>query len=581
MKKINRIAVFHCTARVGSAWACAEGICLTLERMGYEVLDCGRPEQMRVSVEQLSGVDLIILSAPEWYTAELKTIYGNAWNKLSAIKVAWFAESAHRDDRDFSFADVRDLVNYCYYPAIQDAHEFGGIWLPFGVDTNIFYPKPVTRNIDVGFLGAMYPKRTEYVKRINYPITYINSVSDPNYLRSFELLADAYSSVQIFVNLPALSRLLVTKVTEIMACGTMLITPKPDHDSALRNLDQFEDGKHLIYYDPNKPEEIARILTELKKKPLEVSRIANNGLEKVIWADSLDKRLQRIIQDVEFGFKYIPLIESNKPSIELPFPLISTTQGKYFICNENEFVQNALTKDGNFEPLASGIAIAIAKLIRGTVVDIGANIGAFSIPVARALPNNRIVSYEPQRMVFMHFCSNLLVNKLINVFPRNIAIGFQVDGKSSISVPDFNVFTDEHTGSVSLNADVQRMRGMIDGVPEPSKWASKYELVPILDLDSALHNENVAFIKIDVEGMELQVLRSGEATLTSQKPCLFFEAWLLPQFSTMRSELLTFIMGLGYVIFQLGDDCFAFHPEKVSALEIKIALATLGLNVAL
>jgi hypothetical protein len=299
MGNVKKIAVFHCTAKVGSAWACAEGITLTLARMGYEVFDFGLPELGRHGIEQLQQADLIILSAPEWYADKLMARFGPAWHELKAPKVAWFAESAHRDDRDFPMGKVLALVDHGFFPAEQDAVEFGGEWLPFGADTQIFKPQPVVRQFDASFLGSMYPKRVEYVGRMGFPLTYIRAVDDPDMVRSFTALAQAYSSTRIFVNLPALSRLLVTKVTEVMACGTMLITPKPDHPSAQKNMSQFQDGVHLVYYDADRPEQLRDLVAHYLQAPDELDRIARAGLEEVASRHTLQHRVASMVAYAE------------------------------------------------------------------------------------------------------------------------------------------------------------------------------------------------------------------------------------------------------------------------------------------
>ena len=143
----------------------------------------------------------------------------------------------------------------------------------------------------------MYPKRAEYVSRIGYPLNILPPVSDPDPLRSFERLADAYSSTRIFVNLPSYSRLLVTKVTEVMACRTMLVTPKVDHPSGARNMAQFTDGKHLVYYDSDRPGDIGEIVGHYLRSPGELDAIATSGFEEVARAHTLAQRLAKIIAD--------------------------------------------------------------------------------------------------------------------------------------------------------------------------------------------------------------------------------------------------------------------------------------------
>ena len=267
--------------------------------MGYSVIDGGNPRLSRIPLQQLHNADLIVLGAPEWFAADIRRYYGAVWGSLKAKKAAWYAESFHRDDRDFDFNSVRNLADLHYFPAIQDAEEFGGQWLPFGADTSVFRPKSVEVIHDAAFLGTMYPKRAEYVGRIGYPLVRMQSVASPNPRTSFELLANAYCATKIFVNLPALSRLLVTKVTEVMACGTFLLTPRLDHPSALRNMDLFEHRKHLVYYDPNDPEEIGRLVTYYLANPSEREAIAAAGRDEVVANYPMQLPLRKIVHDAE------------------------------------------------------------------------------------------------------------------------------------------------------------------------------------------------------------------------------------------------------------------------------------------
>lgn len=299
MTRARRIAVMHNGARVGSAWACAEGIVHTLRRMGYEVTDCGNPYFRSVPLHDLEGVDAIILGAPEWYFDVLLDRYGDAWCALKMPKVAWYAESAHRDDREFEFDVFRLFADLNYYPASQDAAEFGGRWLPFGVDETMFRPLLTEKQHAVAFVGSLYPKRMEFLRSIDFPISILGQQGHHNVIESFCNLAALYRSIGIVLNLPALSRLLVTRVTEVMACRTMLVTPKMDHPSAVENTSQFVDGRHLVYYDPGRPQEVREIVSYFANHLAERDAIAEAGSREVHENHTMSIRLEQIMADVE------------------------------------------------------------------------------------------------------------------------------------------------------------------------------------------------------------------------------------------------------------------------------------------
>ena len=89
----------------------------------------------------------------------------------------------------------------------------------------------------------------------------------------------------------------MTKVTEVMACGTMLVTPRIDHASGRANMLQFEDGKHLVYYDQDKPRELYALLDYYLHHPSELDAIATAGCTEVQRAHTLTHRVDRMVSD--------------------------------------------------------------------------------------------------------------------------------------------------------------------------------------------------------------------------------------------------------------------------------------------
>lgn len=140
------------------------------------------------------------------------------------------------------------------------------------------------------------------------------------------------------------------------------------------------------------------------------------------------------------------------------------------------------------------------------MVDVGANIGTFAVPFARAVGETGLVhAFEPQRLVFQMLCANVAINNLINVVTHPSALGAEA---GSIHVPPLPYGEELSIGqnnfaSLSLGGDVG-------------------ELVPIVTIDS-LPLTACKLLKIDVEGMEHQVLLGARRTILSFRPIMYVE----------------------------------------------------------
>ncbi|MFQ5734349.1 MAG: FkbM family methyltransferase [Planctomycetaceae bacterium] len=136
------------------------------------------------------------------------------------------------------------------------------------------------------------------------------------------------------------------------------------------------------------------------------------------------------------------------------------------------------------------------------VVDAGANIGVHTLFLARKVgPAGRVLAFEPQRLMFQTLCGNLALNSITNTYCWNMALG-ETPGETV--VPCLDPTVPHNFGGVSLDAG---------GEGEP---------VAVTTIDN-FHLPRCDFIKIDVEGMEEQVLRGAEQTIRRFKPILYLE----------------------------------------------------------
>ena len=175
----------------------------------------------------------------------------------------------------------------------------------------------------------------------------------------------------------------------------------------------------------------------------------------------------------------------------------------YFVFNRNDrFVGRALDLYGEW---CEREIATIAQLVRpgDFVLDIGANIGTHTIAMAKMVTGTGLViALEAQRQMFNYLVTNVTLNNLLHVICMNNAAGATA---GAVRVPLLTPSAENNFGAVSL-------AGQESGEP-----------IPMITVDS-LKLARCRLIKIDVEGMEPQVLSGARRTIERLRPFLFVEA---------------------------------------------------------
>jgi len=248
-----KLAVFY-PQNLTCAWSLQDGLCDTLERMSHEVTRCGITDKLR-RPRDLNAYDALIVSGPEHIGSKLRA--QKDWESAKVPKVGWLHESVRRED--YGTLDVEAIKRTCdqvFCPALED-EEFGFTHLPFGVDTAMFREDPdygdtgsygPARDIDLAFIGMMYPKRQAYLNtlpaefraKLTIGNCLVQDIHGANIRKSMELYADTLRRIKVFYMLPALSRLTVTKIYEAKACGAVIATSPEQAEVLLANDAQRE-----------------------------------------------------------------------------------------------------------------------------------------------------------------------------------------------------------------------------------------------------------------------------------------------------------------------------------------------------
>lgn len=134
------------------------------------------------------------------------------------------------------------------------------------------------------------------------------------------------------------------------------------------------------------------------------------------------------------------------------------------------------------------------------VLDIGANIGAHTLPLAKLVGESGLVlAFEPQRILFQTLAGNMAINSITNVHCFQKAVGKK---RGTGYIPEMYYNEYNNFGGIGLTDK---------GVP-----------VEIISVDD-LNLRDCHFMKIDVEGMELDVLEGAQNTIKSFKPVIYAE----------------------------------------------------------
>lgn len=226
--------------------------------------------------------------------------------------------------------------------------------------------------------------------------------------------------------------------------------------------------------------------------------------------------------------------------------IVEARYGKMLVNVHDTYVGRSFLKYGEF----SEYEVELFKwAIRPgmNVVDVGANIGAHTVVFSELVGNDgKVLAFEPQPHLFHMLCANVALNELRNVSCYQEAIG---DG-SSVPFAEVDLDQENNMGGLSL----------------PSIKADRR--IVTNELDVPCH-----FLKIDVEGMELEVLRGAAGMIGQCKPMLYVEN----DWPDKSKALIEFINDLGYKAYwHLAP---LYHEKNVRGVEENLWPGVVSINM--
>lgn len=209
----------------------------------------------------------------------------------------------------------------------------------------------------------------------------------------------------------------------------------------------------------------------------------------------------------------------------------------YFHCHPRSSIEDMIIKHGFFQKTVFDTLTPFVSPA-SLVLDVGANVGAYAIPLARAFPDVELHAFEPNPPVIARFRENLALNRMADGNLKLLPVALSAaPGRMTLHAVDRR---EDNYGLSSLR------KASLGDVSHAATEVA-VETLDGLYLDSA---RPLSAIKMDVQGHELQVLKGGRQVLAKFRPVLVFEhedsLFEAAEATAVKAATAAFLDELGY-----------------------------------
>jgi FkbM family methyltransferase len=199
------------------------------------------------------------------------------------------------------------------------------------------------------------------------------------------------------------------------------------------------------------------------------------------------------------------------------FVVLDSVYGRFIVARACLFQAETLVKTGRTHiesELANIFAIVDTLPADAVIVDGGANIGFFTIPVAQRTQGRgtRIIAFEPQRQLFQALGGSLALNGYDHVYLHNCGLGAE---PGIAQLPAVNYGEAQDFGTVALSDQT---------TVEENGWIAD-RVVDVTSID-AMALPRLDFFKLDVEGYEVPTLAGAIKTIKQHRPWIWVEYFI-------------------------------------------------------
>lgn len=247
------------------------------------------------------------------------------------------------------------------------------------------------------------------------------------------------------------------------------------------------------------------------------------------------------------------------PNSTIPYTIILPTAYGQMLLNRHDINQteNYVKTGLALDHQEIQLLINLLGLYQGdrVVLDVGANFGAYSLALSRHVgANGKVFAFEAQRILFNMICGSVALNAIENIYCHHLAVS---NIASLIEIPQFDYGKPLNFGSVEFGPQQREPLAQSRG-SDPAR----IEYVLAAPLDS-MNFARVDMIKIDVEGMEFEVLQGAQTIIQRDKPILFIE-----YLKVDHTRLADYLVSLGYRVFAQNINYLCIPPHLQDRLTL-------------
>jgi|WetSurMetagenome_2_1015567.scaffolds.fasta_scaffold85038_2 FkbM family methyltransferase len=194
---------------------------------------------------------------------------------------------------------------------------------------------------------------------------------------------------------------------------------------------------------------------------------------------------------------------------------------------------------GGFEPKTLKLYSKIVKP-GDIVLDIGANVGAHTLPLARLVGDDgKVIAFEPTRYAIGKLSANIELNKELS---DRISVNQIMLVSNEGETLESEIYSSWPLFEPSKNVHHQHL-----GKLKETKGAVAVTLDQIV---RQMHINTIDFIKLDVDGHEYSILKGGKETLKAFTPIILMEfaPYLYDPLSGQFEAMLHLLSQLNYII---------------------------------